>query len=64
MERHSEDGLRMCVPGDEPQGEQRYQPEGGNFVGVMSSSSLVSGNVVDARPLRTQGCAFGGTSTV
>ena len=54
MERHTEDGLRMCVAGDETQGEQQYQPEGGNFVGVMPSSPLVFGNVVDARPLPTQ----------
>ena len=54
MGRHIEDGLRMRVAGDEPQRKQRFQPEGGNFVGVMSSSPFVFGNVVDARPLPTQ----------
>ena len=53
MER-TEDGLQMRVACDEPQREQRFQPEGGNFVGVMSSSPFVLGNVVDARPLSTQ----------
>ena len=54
MGRHIEDGLRMHVEGDGPQREQRFQPEGGNFVGVKSSSPFVFGNVVDARPLSTQ----------
>ena len=51
-EQHSADGLH--VAGDEPQREQRYQPEGGNFVGVMASSPFVFGNAVDSQPLPTQ----------
>ena len=42
MERHTEDGSRVALFDDEPQREQHHQavpsPEGGNFVGVLSSS--------------------------
>ena len=50
--QYSADGLR--VAGDEPQREQRYQPEGGDFVGVMPSSPFVFSNAVDSQPLPTQ----------
>ena len=53
MGRRTEDGLRMRVGGVTPQRERerQYQPAGGDFVGVMSSSPFVFYN---ARPLPTQ----------